>query len=152
MEHDFLEENEKFEEEEDEGTARVSVRAPLGTRLALKSVLEQHQVWAQRLQAHYKARLKSLSPAQRDHLLVEQHRGLHTLRRQGELLDTRDAPRIADAELPCVQGTLQVLKTGSHPGSFLREHAPACQWLDIAAVGNGTGQDARDDCGRSEPH
>ncbi|MGW6586390.1 hypothetical protein [Streptomyces globisporus] len=89
MEHNFLEENENFEEEE--GTARVSVRAPLGTRLALKSVLEQHQVWAQQLQAHYKARLKSLRPAQRDHLLVEQHRELHALRRQGELLDTRDA-------------------------------------------------------------
>ncbi|TCR15947.1 hypothetical protein [Streptomyces sp. BK205] len=91
MEHNFLEENENFEEEEDEGTARVSVRTPLGTRLALKSVLERHQDWAQRFQAHYKARLKSLKPAQRDHLLVEQHRELHALRRQGELLDTRDA-------------------------------------------------------------
>jgi hypothetical protein len=68
----------------------VSVRAPLGTRLALKSVLKQHQAWAQRLQAHHKASLKNLKPAQRDHLLDEQHQELHALRRQGELLDTRD--------------------------------------------------------------
>lgn len=89
--HRFLKEDESFEEEEDEGTAKVSVRAPLGTHLALTSVLEQHQAWTQRLQAHHKARLKNLRPAQRGPLLDEQHRELHALRRQGELLDTRDA-------------------------------------------------------------
>ncbi|MGW0652678.1 hypothetical protein ACWD4T_28380 [Streptomyces umbrinus] len=90
MEHNFLKENENFEEEEDEGTARVSVRAPLGTRLALTSVLERHQAWTQQLQAHHKACLANLKRVQRDRLLDEQHQELHALRRQGELLDTRD--------------------------------------------------------------
>ncbi|OIJ63252.1 hypothetical protein [Streptomyces mangrovisoli] len=91
MEYNFFEENENFEEDEVEGRTRVSVKTPLGTGLALKSVLEQHQAWAQQLQAHHKARLKNLNPAQRGDLMAEQYLELRTLRRQGELLDTRDA-------------------------------------------------------------
>ncbi|MFD4998650.1 hypothetical protein [Streptomyces buecherae] len=79
-----------LEGDEDDGEARVTVRVPVGTRLALTSVLERHRVWTQQLRARHQARLKTIAPAQRVLLRGEQHQELHTLRSQGELLDTRD--------------------------------------------------------------
>ncbi|QKW48246.1 hypothetical protein [Streptomyces buecherae] len=79
-----------LEGDEDDGEARVTVRVPVGTRLALTSVLERHRVWTQQLRARHQARLKTIAPAQRALLRGEQDQELHTLRSQGELLDTRD--------------------------------------------------------------
>ncbi|MEU5335640.1 hypothetical protein AB0G51_20260 [Streptomyces asoensis] len=73
----------------DSGETKVTVRVPLGTRLALTSGLEQHQAWTQQLKAHHRAQLKGLTPA-RDTLRAEQRQGLDDLRSRGSLLDKRD--------------------------------------------------------------
>ncbi|HEY8986367.1 MAG TPA: hypothetical protein VIU15_43195 [Streptomyces sp.] len=77
-------------EDEDTGETKVTVRVPLGTRLALTSGLERHQAWSQQLKAHHRAQLKGLTPAQRDTLRGEQRQALDVLRSCGGLLDKRD--------------------------------------------------------------
>ncbi|MFI7296878.1 hypothetical protein [Streptomyces sp. NPDC050121] len=41
-------------EDEDAGETKVTVRVPLGTRLALTSGLERHQAWTQEMKAHHR--------------------------------------------------------------------------------------------------
>ncbi|MEU1003762.1 hypothetical protein [Streptomyces tibetensis] len=77
-------------EDEDSGETKVTVRVPLGTRLALTSGLERHQAWTQQLKPHHRAQLKGLTPAQRDTLRAEQRQALRALRSRGSLLDKRD--------------------------------------------------------------
>ncbi|MHB6903985.1 hypothetical protein [Streptomyces sp. DB-54] len=77
-------------EDEDTGETEVTVRVPLGTRLALTSGLERHQAWTQQLKAHHRAQLKGLTPAQRDTLRADQRQALRVLRHRGGLLDKRD--------------------------------------------------------------
>jgi hypothetical protein len=79
-----------FGEDEDTGRMKVTVRVPLGTRLALTSGLERHQAWTQQLKAHHRAQLKGLTPAQKDTLRAEQRQALDVLRSRGSLLDKRD--------------------------------------------------------------
>ncbi|MGQ4374797.1 hypothetical protein ACN6K9_001668 [Streptomyces sp. SAS_267] len=76
-------------EDEDTGVTKVRVRVPLGTRLALTSMVERHQVWAQQLKAQHRAQLKGLTAAQRDILRAEQRQALRVLRSRGSLLDKR---------------------------------------------------------------
>ncbi|WP_430379285.1 hypothetical protein [Streptomyces sp. B1-3] len=76
--------------DEDSGQTKVTVRVPLGTRLALTSGLERHQVWTQQMKAHHRRQLKGLTPAQRDILRAEQRQELDVLRSRGSLLDKRD--------------------------------------------------------------
>ncbi|WP_419664765.1 hypothetical protein [Streptomyces sp. 2-1] len=78
------------EDGEDTGETKVTVRVPLGTRLALTSVLERHQAFTHKLRSEHKARLKHLTPEQRDILRAEQRQELHALRSHGELLDKKD--------------------------------------------------------------
>jgi len=84
MEYDDVGEN------EDSGETKVTVRVPLGTRLALTSGLERHQAWTQQLKAHHRAQLKGLTPPQRDTLRAEQRQALRVLRSRDSLLDKRD--------------------------------------------------------------
>ncbi|MEU9136907.1 hypothetical protein AB0D33_13205 [Streptomyces sp. NPDC048404] len=76
---------------EDTDETKVTVRVPLGTRLALRSVLEQHQAFVRKLRSSHQARLKELTPAQRDVLRAGQHQELLALRRHGGLLDNGNA-------------------------------------------------------------
>ncbi|MDX3640155.1 hypothetical protein [Streptomyces sp. MB09-02B] len=77
-------------EDEDTSTTKVTVRVPLGTRLALTSGLERHQAWTRQLTAHHRAQLKGLTPPQKDTLRAEQRHALRVLRSHGRLLDKRD--------------------------------------------------------------
>ncbi|MDX2939303.1 hypothetical protein [Streptomyces ipomoeae] len=85
-----MERYDDFGEDEDTGRMKVTVRVPLGTRLALTSGLERHQAWTQQLKAHHRAQLKGLTPAQKDALRAEQRQTLDALRSRGSLLDKRD--------------------------------------------------------------
>lgn len=132
-----------FEEDADEGGARVTVKVPLGTRLAMTSVLEQHQAWAQRLREHHKARLKSVEPAHRDDLLAEQHRELHALRSQGELLDKREALvsfglrqelRARGWDRPWPDVNLVEIPLGRFPGSTSTDSYPETLPLRLPAA------------------
>jgi hypothetical protein len=79
-----------FGEDEDTGGMKVTVRVPLGTRLALTSGLERHQAWTQQLKAHHRAQLKGLTPTQKDTVRGGQRQVLDDLRSRGSLLDKRD--------------------------------------------------------------
>ncbi|MDC2960427.1 hypothetical protein PO587_38990 [Streptomyces gilvifuscus] len=68
----------------------MTVRVPLGTRLALTSGLERHQAWTHQVKAHHRAQLKGLTPAQRGTLRAELRQALDVLRSRGRLLDKRD--------------------------------------------------------------
>ncbi|MEU2955924.1 hypothetical protein [Streptomyces xanthochromogenes] len=76
-------------EGEDSGETRVTVRVPLGTRLALTSGLERHRAWAQQSKAQHRKQLKGLTPSQQNTLRAEQRQALDDLRSGGSLLDKR---------------------------------------------------------------